>query len=739
MPTSDASAPSIAEPPLQTAGPRLPAALARFSERLERLFDRERDQLPLWLPIGLGLGIAAWFGLPDPRSWVAFMLAAAAVMVAAPVLAPGTRWARSVAIFCFCASLGCGLVWWKAERAAAPRIERARMAEFVAAIETAQRLPAREAVRLVVRPLAAPDLPPRLRINVDEEKAGSELLPGATIRVRAWLMPPAPMAVPGAYDFARTAWFQGIGGSGRALGEVRLVSPAKEQGWRARLSILRQRLADHARARLPGAEGGIAAALATGDQGGIPEEDAEAMRRSGLAHLLSVSGLHLTAVVGAVMLLTLKLLALSPWLALRVRLTLLAAGAGALAGIAYTLLTGAEIPTVRALIAALLVLLGVALGRDALTLRLIAVGALVVLLFWPESLPGPSFQMSFAAITVIIALHEQPRIKALLSRREEGVLAKLGRVVLALVLTGLAVELALTPIALYHFHKAGLYGALANIVAIPLTTFVIMPAEALALLLDLLGAGGPFWWVTGRSLDLLLSLAHWTASTPGAVTMLPTMPIGAFGLIIGGGIWLVLWRTSWRAWGLAPLGAGALWALSTPTPDLIVTGDGRHLALRTQTGELAILRGRAGDYVRTMLSETSGSDAELLEIRDLAGAACSEDLCAADVHKDGRVWRLLATRTPHMVEIGAMNRACAGADIVVSDRRLPRSCVPRWLKLDRAFLASSGGVAITLGERPRVANVADQLGKHPWAVRGTKERRSNPESRKAARTKKPRH
>src|SRR3546814_1125740 len=151
------------------------------------------------------------------------------------------------------------------------------------------------------------------------------------------------------------------------------------------------------------------------------------MRRSGLAHLLSVSGLHVTAVVGAVMLLTLKLLALSPTLALRCRLTVVAAGAGALAGIAYTILTGAEVPTVRACVAAILVLIGVALGREAITLRLVAVGALIVLLFWPESVAGPSFQLSFAAITAIVALHEHPRMKALLSRRDEGVVPKTGR------------------------------------------------------------------------------------------------------------------------------------------------------------------------------------------------------------------------------------------------------------------------------------------------------------------------
>src|SRR3546814_11124646 len=122
------------------------------------------------------------------------------------------------------------------------------------------------------------------------------------------------------------------------------------------------------------------------------------MRRSGLAHLLSVSGLHVTAVVGAVMLLTLKLLALSPTLALRFRLTVVAAGAGALAGIAYTILTGAEVPTVRACVAAILVLIGVALGREAIPLRLVAVGALIVLLLRPQSVAGPSFQPRFAPL-----------------------------------------------------------------------------------------------------------------------------------------------------------------------------------------------------------------------------------------------------------------------------------------------------------------------------------------------------
>jgi len=715
MRTDDASAPSIADGPRQTAWKaRLAGLPARLNARLEALFEAERDQLPLWLPVGLGLGIAAWFSLPDPRSWIAFLLLAAGLVLACRAIGPGTRWARALSLFSLAALLGCALVWIKAERVAAPVLAHPKMAQFTAIVEEVQPVPAREMTRLLVAPIDAFQLPPRLRVNVDQDKMIADLAPGATVRLRGWLMPPAPMAVPGAYDFSRAAWFKGIGGSGRAL-DVALVTGATSQGWRATIAGWRQRLSAHIRERLTGGAGGIAAALATGDQGGVPEADADAMRKSGLAHLLSVSGLHLTAVVGAVMLLTLSLLALSPTLALRLPLVLIAAAAAAFAGIAYTLLTGAEVPTVRSCIAALLILLGIAFGREALTLRLVASGALIVLLLWPEALVGPSFQLSFAAITAIVALHEHPRSRDLFARRDEPLPPRIGRFLLALALTGLAVEVALTPIALYHFHKAGLYGAVANMIAIPLTTFVIMPLEAAALLLDLAGLGAPLWWAVGAALRGLLMLAHATAAMPGAVAMLPTMPVPAFALMVVGGLWLLLWRTARRRWGLVPLAAGALWTVATPGPDLIVTGDGRHLALRTDDGSFAILRSRAGDYIRDLLGETSGSEGELGVLEEWRGARCNKDFCSMVMIRDGRRWTILATRSPYLVPFSALRRACARADLVVSDRRLPPGCVPRWLKADRAFLRRSGGVAIRLGAEPRVRTVAELVGRHPWA------------------------
>ncbi|MGQ0659830.1 ComEC/Rec2 family competence protein [Sphingosinicella sp.] len=709
MATRDASARSMAD--------RLREGrwFGGLGARLEALAEAERDQFPLWLPVGLLGGIAAWFWLPDRTGWIGFIAGVAALALGALATARASRWEPALAWFGLVAAFGCALIWWTAERAAAPRAERAQAVDITGVVESVQPRAAERLTRIVVAP-EGEGQPARVRVNIDEVLAPEGLAPGARVRFQVFLMPPAPPAAPGGYDFSRTAWFQRLGGTGR-VGRIDVLAPASEQGWRATIAGWRTRLGAHIRAQLAEAEGGIAAALATGDQFGIPEADAEAMRRSGLAHLLSVSGLHLTAVVGAVMLLTLKLLALSPALALRFRLILIAAGAGALAGIAYTLLTGAEVPTVRSCIAALLVLAGIALGREAITLRLVAVGALIVLLLWPESAIGPSFQLSFAAIVAIVALHEHPRVKALLSRRDEGGFARVGRFLLGLVLTGVAVEIALTPIALFHFHRAGLYGAGANVVAIPLTTFVIMPLEALALLFDLIGLGAPFWWVTGQALSLLLWIAHSTANAPGAVAMLPAIPRGAFALMVAGGLWLCLWRTRWRRLGLVSVAVGAIWALATPLPDLIVTGDGRHVALRGPDGRLAILRWRAGDYVRDTLAELAAAEADYVEFDELPGVSCSEDLCAAYVDRDGRRWRILATRTRHIVAWPEMVRACAWADIVISDRRLPRGCNPRWLRADRDLLARTGGLSITFGQRPRVTTVMGEAGDHPWSTR----------------------
>ena len=555
-------------------------------------------------------------------------------------------------------------------------------------------------------------LPPHVRVSVDEDKFPAGIAAGAQVSVRARLAPPPPMALPSTYDFARDAWFRGVGAVGKAMGDISVDKPAEPTG----LDRVRTGLREHIASRLEEGPAGIAVALATGDQNAVDQEDAEAMRRSGLTHLLSVSGLHIAAVVAFAMLLSLRLLALSERLALRFNLVLVSAGVAAAAGIAYTVLTGAQVPTVRSCVAAVLVLAGIALGRDAMSLRLIATGAFVVLIFRPEALAGASFQMSFAAVTAIVALHSTRWSARLFQRREEALPARLARAALATIATGLVVEAALIPLALYHFHRSGLYGVAANIVAIPLTTFVIMPVEAGALLLDTIGWGRPLWVLCAMALDVLLRIAHAVASAKGAVAMLPSMPEWAFGLMIAGGIWLCLWTKGWRLLGFAPFAIGATGAALTASPDVLVTGDGRHLAVVGADGTPLILRDRAGDYVRGLLAEPSGFDGDPAGLGSMPFSDCSKDACVAAIDKGGSRWRLLATRSAYRIDWDAFTRACAEADIVVSDRRLPRGCAARWLRLDPQTLSRSGGLAIYLSSEPRVDTVADRVGRHPWAA-----------------------
>ncbi len=710
MASSAAPASSKASSALQT---RARHGIALIHARIERRLEAERDQLVLWVPVALGAGVAAWFVLPDPRSWTAALLVALATGLTTLATARGGRAPVLLGAVALGFAIGLALVWARAERVAAPVLARPTIAWVTGEVERVEPLPARRLVRVTLAVRAWDGdgrAPTRVRVNLEADGLRAGVARGATVRVRARLMPPAPAAVPGAYDFARVAWFAGLGASGRGFAPVTVVTPAKDGG-----AGVRERLSAHIEARLPGSAGGIAAALATGDTGAIDEPDAEAMRRAGLAHLLSVSGLHITAAVALVMWMTLRVLALSPRVALTGRLPLVAAAAGAVAAIGYTWLTGAQVPTIRSCVAALMVLVALALGREALTLRLVAVGALVVLLAWPEAVAGASFQLSFAAVTAIVALHEHPRVRGWFVVHDESRWRGVLRGLASLLVTGVAVELTLMPIAVFHFHQAGLYGAFANIVAIPLTTFVVMPAEALALLLDAVGLGAVGWWVAGKALAVLLWIARSVAAAPGAVTALPVMPHAAFGAIVAGGLWLAIWRTRWRYAGLLPVAIGTVWTLATPVPDLIVTGDGRHLALRDDAGRVAILRDRTGDYMRDLLSEAGGLDGEPALLSEEGAAQCNRDLCRMERTAAGRRWRILATRSSDLVPAAAFVPLCHDADVVVSDRRLPHRCRARWLTLDRTMLARTGGVAVTFATQ-RVTTVRRADDAHPWIV-----------------------
>lgn len=694
---------------------RIPLDLSSGLARAERFLAKAGVEQGPWAVVAFAAGIAAWFVCANAWQWLGVISVGLGLALAALAgLRAEGRYPylrRAFVVAAIALAGGCALVWGKAALVGAEPIIRPTVATIEARVLSREEQPAEQRVRLLLaarEPGSGRAI--KVRVNLDAERDGPGLGEGAKLQLRARLVPPAAPMLPGGYDFARSAWFAGIAATGTVLGEVTVLEP----GGGGSIPALQRALSSHVRANLAGSPGTIAAAFASGDRGAIAEADDQAMRDAGLTHLLSVSGLHVSAVVAAGYVLALRLLALIPWLALRVRLPLVAAGTGALAGIAYTLLTGAAVPTIRSCIGALLVLAALAIGREPLSMRMISVAAFVVLLLWPEALVGPSFQMSFAAVIAIVALHGSAPMRAFNAPREQAWWAKGLRQVMGLLLTGVVIELALMPIGLFHFHRAGVYGALANVVAIPLTTLASMPLIALALLADSVGAGAPFWWLAGKSLELLLALAHWTAAIPGAVTMLPSMGQGAFALFLAGGLWLALWQARARLWGLVPALIGVLLLTQVRAPDLLISGDGRHVGITGQApGELLVLRESRSGYTRDNLIESAGMNGQTRLLESWPGARCNHDFCAVMIEREGRQWQLLIGRGTDYVSERGLAAACERVDIVIAPRYLPWSCKPRWIKADRRMLDQSGGLTIDL-TKGEVRSVAGDQGQHGW-------------------------
>lgn len=677
------------------------------------------DRAP-WLAVAFGSGIAAWFALPHAWQWPALIATclAAAVLAAIMLHRDGPRpyhW-QAIAALALALAAGCGTVWIKSALTGTPGLERPLGGSLTGVVLAREEQPADGRVRLVLAmrdpaASAGAERVVKVRLNVALDLDDPAAVEDAVVRLRGRLMPPAAPMLPGSYDFARAAWFSGLAATGTATGPVEVLEPAATDRMVPRL---RRWLSAHIHGRIDGSPGGIAAAFASGDRGGIAEADETAMRDAGLSHLLSVSGLHVSAVIGATYVLIVRLLALWPWLALRVRLPLVAAGGAALAGIGYTVLTGSEVPTVRSVAGALLVLVAVALGREPLSLRLLAAAGFAVMLAWPEAVVGPSFQLSFAAVLTIVALHQAGWMRRLAARREEAWWQVGLRQLAVILLTGVAIELALLPIGLYHFHRAGVYGALANVFAIPLTTFATMPLIALALVLDLAGAGAPAWWAVGKSLELLLWLAHVVAAQPGAVTTLPAMGAGSYALFLVGGLWLTLWSGRVRLLGLAPVLAGATTLALLQPPDVLVSGDGRHVGFpRLAEGKLVVLRETRSDFVRERLNELAGMDGEIVPLEAWPEAQCNADFCVLEIARGARKWRLLLARGSDPVALRDLAAACERVDFVIADRWLPRSCRPVVLRIDRRLLDETGGIALDL-RRARMITVAQDQGEHGW-------------------------
>jgi competence protein ComEC len=695
---------------------------------LEQL-DAERSRWMLWLPVALGLGIAIYFELPsEPALWLGPALAAAALALV--FFAPAGSLARAVAIGLVAAAVGFGLIAWRTASLAAPTLSRPLFNINVEGrIADIQRLPegvrvVLEAVRLKGSGVPPPEMTP-VRLRVSLSKGAPPLHVGDRILVLANLSPPSGPAAPGAFDFQRVAWYQQLGAVGYALAPAAVIEPGKPDGFVRAIDALRADVVERIMKALPGPEGGVVAALLAGEQTAVDKDIAQAMRDSGLAHILSISGLHIVFVVALVMGLVRYGIALVPPLALRIDAKKIAAVLALMAALFYTALAGAPVPAQRACAMAGFALLAILLDRTALSLRLVAWSAVIVLAVAPESLTGASFQMSFAAVVALIAAWEaaagwRRRLHERADRARHRWLWRLSAAIAASLATTLIASIATGAFAAYHFNRLSLLGVVANLLGVPLTGFWIMPWGLVVMLLMPLGLERFGLVPMGWGVEGLNAIAKYVGNWPDAATLVPSMPGASLWLITIGGLWFCLWRHRWRFAGLPVVVIGLL--LGPPTaPDLLMSDDGRVLGLRDDKGVVHVASSRVDRFVADTWARRSGQEGAKRWLasadEEAAGLGCRTGLCR---------WRKGPWRIALVSDERRLAEACANADIVLSTVDAQGRCRGPRLVIDRRDAWREGAQALWLDEqgvRRETANA--RRGDRPW-VPGSPSRQAAP-------------
>ena len=698
-----------------------PALAARLRLAAEAALARQQGRFAPWLAVALGAGVLLYFDLSEEPGvgalWLALPLAALAVWVARR--APVTGWAVGMIA---AGVLGFGLAGWHAARQPPP-LDLPRTAQtLTGTVAEVEILPEGRRVTLADARLDGGEALPRtlrIRLRADDPARPA---PGDTLSLRATLRTPSAPVVPDGWDFQRAAFFSGLGASGTALGAVTVIAAAEGMPG---FAALRVALEARVEAAIPGPAGAVAAALLTGSQAAIPPAEILAMRDSGLAHLLSVSGLHMAIVMGVVFA-TVRLLAvLVPWVALRVPGKPVAALAALAAGAAYMLLTGAQVPMQRCLVMAALVTLGLLAGRRALTVRTLALAAAVVRVVAPAELHGPSFQMSFAAVLALAAGYEalRERLRGLWPGGGWRRRVLLG--VVGLVLTSVLAAAATAPYGLHHFGRLQLFGVVANAVAVPLTSLLVMPAGMLALALMPLGLEAPALWAMGLGVEGVLATARIVAAWPQAAPVLPPIPGWSLAVASLGFCWLALWRGGLRLAGVPVLAGGLAAGLLAAPPDLLVTGDARLVAFRTTEGVFLQEQPGASAFARAALLRRMGAtEARALPAEgEAAGGAiaCTPAACRFRPRPDAAEAVLLRSapprrgqRFPDPPDPAAVRAACGTAALLVSAEPLRPRC-GSGVAIDRFTVWREGAQAVALGgQGARVVSDRAWRGERPW-------------------------
>ncbi len=687
---------------------------AAISSRLAAILIFDWRRAPLWAPVAFGAGVAAYFSAPvEPRVIdVVWLIAGAIALLLAARRAGAVALLAATAVLL--ASLGFAAGAIRARLVAAPVLAEAGDYQVAGRLLGASRS-GNGATRLLFDRIAIDgltDAPMRIRVTAPGVLA-DQFRPGDRFSFSAFLAPPAGPTEPGGYDFRRRAWFDGLGAVGRIEGPLAMLGSTSPDGALDRaamwLSGVRADIAAGLRAHMPEAEGAFAAAILVGDRAAIPPRALDDLRASNLAHLLAISGLHMALVTGLIFAAARALVALAPPVVLRISGKKIAAVAALAAGLGYLALSGASVATQRAFIMVAVALVAVLLDRPAVTLRALALAALIVLSLRPESLVEPGFQMSFAATAALVAVYGDARDRWREARRGAGPLVRIGLYLGALVLTSLVAGLATAPFAAHHFNRISSYGLIANVAAAPVMGLWVMPSAMLAGALAPFGLEGWALDVMARGVATILAVAHWVAGLPDATRSVAEAPSFAFALLVAGGLLLCLCRRWGKAAGaaLALLGIALWWADNRP--DVLIAERGRQIGAMGPEGRALSFAGGRSDFTASTWLRRDGDAARPKEAAERPGLSVGKGWAHADL---AHGWRLEGEL--QRAEQSRLEALCQEQVILLAPRNWRPPAGPCLYIGPREV--NSGPIAVEIVDRKaaRLTIVAERAGRRLW-------------------------
>ena len=674
---------------------------------IQNTLDGQRGALFPWVPVFFAAGIGWYFSLtwePSEAHWQAIVAAMAVLLAIGWWRGEGRRLGITALLLVLAGFSVAGL---RAHNVAATVLDYRYYGPVEGRIVAIDRSVS-DAVRLTLDRVRLHRVPPhrtpeRVRIALHGVQGYLVPEPGLTVIATAHLSPPSGPVEPGGFDFRRQAWFQGLGAVGYTRVPVLAFAPHEGQEFSLAVYRFRMRVSAAVQQALPPPVGGFAAAITTGDRSGIDQEVLQALRRSNLAHLLAISGLHMGLLTGFVFASLRIGLAGVPGLALRRPIRKYAACGGLAAGAVYLLLSGGNVATERAFIMVAVMFVAVIVGRRAVTLRSVAVAAMIVLALRPEALLGPGFQMSFAATTALVAVYG-----ALNARDWSPTRWPLWvRVAGGVTLTSFVAGMATAPIAAAHFNLVPHYGLIANVVSVPLMGAIVIPAAVLAALVAPFGLAPYALWLMKWPILWILNVAQTVSEWPGAVSPVVTPGNAVLPLLGVSGLLIVIVKGQGRWVGLPVLAAaGVLW-FAADRPDVLVSESGGIVGMMTDEGR-SLSKPRGDGFSAKSWLENDGDVADQADSHARGGFA--------EVGRS-RVFLIGGEKIVHATGKKAAALAlsrCQEAWIVVvnvsADNRT--GC----LIFDSKLLAETGSLAIKDTENgPRILTARDVTGERLWS------------------------